>query len=440
MHKFWVLVFLFAALACAAGKLPARRLIELAQSNSPQLRESLIESLGEPNIRKGTAALGEGEDFIWAVESVTRPELLLDGAPGPPMSQIDGTHIWWAAGRLAAGTAHEFSYSVDGKAFGGRTDVPAFGPDSYLKPGVPTGRLTEKQVHTSRIYDGMRSDYWIYTPAQYDPRIPAALMVWQDGHFYNRRDSDAFRVLDAIDNLTHERKIPVMIQVFISPGDITPSPDSETYKTALAFSRTSKQALRVAMRSVEYDTVTDRYARMLRDELLPEIAARYNIRKDAYSRAIGGLSSGGICSFNVAWQQPDQFSRVHSWIGTFLALQPEPEWGGQVFPAKVQKEPKRNIRVWLQDGAEDGKGPQYLGLQNVALANALKGRDYDFHLSYGGGSHSSAQGSAEFPRSFAWLWRDYNPARTEQEFVIEPAEKAKPFFRVRIYNRDHSAQ
>jgi enterochelin esterase family protein len=56
------------------------------------------------------------------------------------------------------------------------------------------------------------------------------------------------------------------------------------------------------MRSIEYDTVNDTYARFLHDEVLPEVYAKYNIRRDDYSCAIAGQSSGGICAFNVAWQ------------------------------------------------------------------------------------------------------------------------------------------
>ena len=55
-----------------------------------------------------------------------------------------------------------------------------------------------------------------------------------------------------------------------------------------------------AMRSVEYDTVSDQYPRFLRDEIMPLLYAKYNIRKDAYSRAIAGNSSGGICANQVS--------------------------------------------------------------------------------------------------------------------------------------------
>jgi len=101
------------------------------------------------------------------------------------------------------------------------------------------------------------------------------------------------------------------------------------------------------------------------------------------------------------------------------------------------REPKRNIRVWLQDGSEDmeiryGSWP----LANLRLANALKLQDYDFHFSRGKGTHNSAQGAAEFPQEMIWLWRDYDPAKTSQTYEMEPSEKAKPLFRVAVVNRD----
>ena len=117
------------------------------------------------------------------------------------------------------------------------------------------------------------------------------------------------------------------------------------------------------MRSTLYDTVSDRYARFLRDEILADVGAQYNLRKDAYSHAITGLSSGGICSLNAAWQMPDQFSRVISWIGSFTCIQwkedPANPDGGQDYPEKILREPKRNIRVWLQDGSNDMENPKY---------------------------------------------------------------------------------
>src|ERR1039458_2119083 len=117
----------------------------------------------------------------------------------------------------------------------------------------------------------MESNYWVYTPAQYNPSTPAALFVWQDGQGLVQREGTRSQIV--FDNLIAEGKIPVIAQVYIQPGMIGQK----------------------AMRSIEYDSVNDTYARFLRDEILAEVYKNYNIRKDGYSRALGGGSSGGIC-------------------------------------------------------------------------------------------------------------------------------------------------
>ena len=63
-------------------------------------------------------------------------------------------------------------------------------------------------------------------------------------------------------------------------------------------------------------------------------------------------------------------------------------------------------------------------------------RDYDFHFSFGKGTHNSGHGAAEFPAEMIWLWRDYDAAKTEQTYEMDPDEKAKPLFRVSVTNRD----
>ena len=198
------------------------------------------------------------------------------------------------------------------------------------------------------------------------------------------------------------------------------------------------------MRSTEYDTVSDRYARFLRDELLPEVAKRYPLRTDGYSRAITGSSSGGICALNAAWQMPEQFSRVISWIGSFSAIQwredPAVPDGGQDYPEKVLRETHRNVRVWLEDGNHDQENDRYGSwpLDNLRLANALKLKGYDFRFSFGTGPHSQAHGAMEFPEELLWLWRGYDPAKTTETYVQDEAEGKLPPFRVGIVNREQA--
>jgi enterochelin esterase-like enzyme len=441
-HRNHILFFFLAlpSLTFAADKLTAPQLIALASSNPAALPDAIRASMEPKDLQSGTAWLGHGPDFFFAIESSSKPTLLIDDAPGPQMQQLPNSNLWYAPARIELlGKLHSFHYLVHGTKFGGRLDLPAFTPNSYQQTNVPAGTLSAKLIHTSKIYDGMVSNYWIYVPAQYDLNSPAALMVFQDGEWYLDRNGNN-PALNVIDNLIAQKKIPVMICVFINPGDVTNSPGTPTYNFVKAYSDKWQRTLKDSMRSTLYDTVSDRYDRFLREELLAEVAAKYNIRKDAYSRAITGLSSGGICSFNAAWQMPDQFSRVISWIGSFSAIQwkedPSNPDGGQDYPDKILREPKRNIRVWLQDGSEDldlryGNWP----LANLRMANALKFQSYDFHFSFGGGTHNSAHGAAEFPAEMLWLWRDYDPSKIQQSYEIDPAEKSAPPFRVKIANR-----
>jgi enterochelin esterase family protein len=407
--KLIVLCGLVAAVSFAADP----TLTEVAQSAS-QLRSKLKDD----DLKKGIAWMGDHEQILFAIDSAKAPLLVTDDDKPVPMARVEN-NLWSVVVRLAAGRSHEFHYLIDGAEFGGHNangmpvDVPVFLPSSYQQPNVPEGKMSEKLVHTSKVYDGMQSDYWIYVPAQYDPAKPAALMIWQDGQGHIARNGR--RTLNVLDNLTYMKRIPVMISVFISPGKIGDK----------------------AMRSIEYDTVNDTYMHFL-EELLGPVFQQYNIRKDSYSHGIAGESSGGICSFNAAWFHPEEISRVLSTIGSFTSIQWHPGQidGGNVYPNKVRKEPKRNIRVYLQDGSEDlendhGSWP----LQNIQLANSLKMKGYDFHLAFGNGTHNGADANAQLPLSLSWLWRDYDPAKTEQQFEQEESEKSKPMFRVHIYNR-----
>ena len=402
------------------------RLLQMAHSqpDSAIFQDTLVKSLGDDRIKKGTAFDSNGPDFIFAVESASAPSMILDDQPVTGLHRISSSKLWFYTAQLRTGVSHRFHYMVDGARMGGSYDVPAYTPNSYARPGVPQGKLSEKLVHTSQLYDGMQSDYWIWVPAGYNPAVPAALMVWQDGERYithNREEycqlcPSLYRLQEVTDNLIYDKKIPVMIHVFISPGNLNGK----------------------SLRSIEYDTVSDKYYQFLEQELLPQVYAKYNIRKDAYSRSIQGQSSGGIAAFNVAWNHPDDFSRVYTVVGSFTAIAWKPGEldGGNIYPFKVRREPKRNLRVWTSDGSEDqearsGSWP----LQNIQLANSLKLMSYDFHFSFGGGTHHAALAASELPECLTWLWRDYDPSKTEQTYEQNSEEKAKPPFRVHIYNR-----
>jgi len=419
----------------------APQLVKLAEEHSPNLPQAIEQSFPAKDLKEGTAWTGHLHDFFFAVRSSSAPTLSIDDAPGPEMKMIAESDLWFAPAKIEnLGHPHTFHYRIDGKDFGGSNSLPAFSELSYPMPGVNQGTLSPKKVAASKIYDGMKAEWWIYVPAGYDPNVPAALMVFQDGEGYTNREGS--HTLDAIDNLIALKKIPYMICVFINSGTIDGPPGNPTYEFVKGYSERWQRGIGDSMRSTEYDTVSDRYPRYLREEILPLVRSKYNIRQDAYSHAITGLSSGGICSFNAAWQMPDLFSRIITWIGSFTAIQwketPGVADGGQDYPDKILRETHRNIRVWLQDGSDDLEWNQYgsWAPDSIRMANALKLKDYDFHLSFGKGGHNTAHGESQFPEEMTWLWRDYDPAKTEQSFEMEPSEKLKPVFRIGIVNRD----
>ncbi|SPE31685.1 putative esterase [Candidatus Sulfopaludibacter sp. SbA3] len=412
--KRFVIVGMLAAAGFAQTP-PLEELIGAARLGpaAPGLKERITKTLGA---RGGTAMWGQ--DYLFVADSPSPVTISIDQQPAVALSQVEGSTLWMLLAKMRTGVTHSYQYYAAGKPLGARGDAVGYNPDSYAKPGVPRGTVSEKRTIVSKIYDGMKADYWVYASPGVDPAIPAALMVWQDGQGLIGEYSRS-RLFTVTENLVYQKLLPPLVHVMIAPGT---SADGR------------------AMRSVEYDTVSDRYPRFLMEEVLPEVEKTYKLRPDGYSRAIGGESSGGICAFNVAWLLPEKFARVHSAVGSFTSIQWRPQEkleGGNVYPFKVRKEPKRNIRVWMSDGSDDlenehGSWP----MQNIEMANSLKLRGYDFHFRFGTAAHGGAQAALDLPESLTWLWRDYDPKKSTQDFQMDPAEKEKPFFRVAITNRD----
>jgi enterochelin esterase family protein len=70
------------------------------------------------------------------------------------------------------------------------------------------------------------------------------------------------------------------------------------------------------------------------------------------------------------------------------------------------------------------------------MANSLKITEHDFHFSFGSGTHNGGHWASEFPAEMTWLWRGYDPVKTEETYTMDAAEKAKPLFRIGVLNRD----
>ena len=361
---------------------------KMSDADAENLATKLRGWFGKDNQGKDIFAEGRGlksDDLylVWAVESTTAPQVKShDGAVTIPMKKLGSTNVYAAAQMLPSGTAIKWQYEAEGKRWGGgQVEVYAAHRDAVEQPGVPKGKLTQMPKWTSKVFEGTTRDWWVYVPAQYSSDKPACVMIFQDGQGAKNYTPVMF------DNLIAKGDMPVTVGIFISPGI---KPDGKPN------------------RSFEYDTLSDQYARFLLEEILPEVEKTVKLKHDAESRAIAGSSSGGIAAFTVAWQRPNEFHKVLSWIGSYTNIQHGATFreGGHNYPALLRKTPKRNIRVFLQDGENDldnanGNWP----LANKTMAKALEFMNYDYQFVMGNGFHSDKHGRAVMPDSLRWLWR-----------------------------------
>jgi gluconolactonase len=277
------------------------------------------------------------------------------------------------------------------------------GPDSQPQAGVPKGVVTRYKLDPGKYYPGVPHNYSIYVPAQYNPAKPAPFMVFLDG---SGAAGNSQRVPVVFDNLIAKGDLPPLIGIFIDPGVLPALSDSAQSRYERIF---------------EYDNISDRFSRFLEDEMLPAVAKKYNLSKDPNDHAIEGVSTGAVGAFVAAWERPDMFRRVLSFIGTFVSLK-----GADTLPATIRRTEPKPLRVFLQAGRNDHLAPEqpygvfYGGswpTNNQVMYDALRFGGYDVKFVLGDEGHNMKQGAAIMPEALRWLWRDYPKPIT----VHEPA-------------------
>lgn len=257
------------------------------------------------------------------------------------------------------------------------------GPESQPAQDVPRGELRTRRHVGRSVYPGVARSYQVYVPPGLAASRPAALMVFQDGARYLGAECNAAAVFD---RLIAAGAIPPVVGVFVEPGE--EGPGLPIYGGA-------------GNRSVEYDALGEAYARFLIDELLPEATAGLPVAADPALRAICGLSSGGLCALNAAWERPDFFGKVVSHCGSFVDIR-----GGHALASKIRRDGAKPLRVFLQTGARDLDLVYGHWVQaNRTIAAALDYCGIEHRLVVGEGGHSLAHGGAIFPETLRWLWR-----------------------------------
>lgn len=240
---------------------------------------------------------------------------------------------------------------------------------------APEGQLSSTQTFTSpEVYEGWTFDYQIFVPAQYEAGKPAALAVFQDGvGAYG-----GIGVMQMFENLIHSGDMPVTIVLFVSPGS--------------------------GGRSENYDVVSDRYGRLLLEEMIPDVLSEYELVDDPNGWAIAGFSSGGCAAFTVAWFFPGNFRKVSTNSGSFVSIRTAHE-----FPQMILDTDPKPIRVSLRSGTNDLDNQFGSWLDaNFAMADALEEQGYHYRFTHGTGGHDMAQAAKDMAEEWRWLWRGYS--------------------------------
>lgn len=305
-------------------------------------------------------------------------------------------------------------------------------PAEYQRrEGTPRGKITGHMMEDSAFYPGVKHKYWVYTPAQYDGKTPADLILFLDGQMYfmsvlKERDlrgtmSDLLEAIpaegeillpegsdnitDLLDNLIADGKLAPTIAVFLAPG--YPGPGEPVYGTSKG----------VTNRSVEYDTVSDWFARFVAEEFLPMALEGYAITADSMRHSVAGISSSGIASFATAWYANHLFGNVIAASPSFGNIR-----GGNIWPSVIRTtDEKKNLRTCMCVGKYDADiifGDWILANRDVA--SALNYRGYDFRLIINEMGHSLTFLKYMIPQALAWFYCG-EEVRGKHCTVIRPA-------------------
>ena len=254
-------------------------------------------------------------------------------------------------------------------------DVPAV----TVKAGVPRGKLTRFTMSSAdtKMYPGVNGPYtrdvWVYVPAGYVAGTELPLMVDHDGGAGAVIQTTLIAVMDT---LIAEKRLPMMAGVFIANGgDVAGRSE----------------------RSLEYDTVSGKYAEYIEHEVLPLAEKNGNVKftQDPDARGVIGQSSGSAAALAMAWFHNDWYTRVISYSGTFVSIKPAedaPHGAWEYHENLIPKADKKPLRIWFEVGSRDlssnlaESSYRNWPLANNHMAEALKAKGYDYQYVWAEGA------------------------------------------------------
>jgi len=307
------------------------------------------------------------------------------------------------------------------------------GPDYQVDPdltdrGNPKGKSFEftMRLADSKIFRGDDSTLepekkevrkgrkiFVYVPAAYRDGTKAPILIIHDG------PGQLKLVRNALDNLTiskdPKRKLPAFIAIAVENGG-NDGKNSE--------------------RGLEYDTMSDRLARFIHDEVLSAVLTNADIKvafpklaltDNAMSRAVMGCSSGGAAALSMGWFRPDWFHRIIAYSGTFVDQQDDdaPEeakyplgaWEYHSSMKLIEKSEKKPLRIFTHVSENDNRpnDPEethhnwVMAGERTAAALKAKGYNHRFVFSLATRHCDGRVYEQTLAETLVWIWRGYHP-------------------------------
>jgi iron(III)-enterobactin esterase len=276
--------------------------------------------------------------------------------------------------------------------------------DSKTFPGTDTTLDPKKKVNEERKIH-------VYIPAAYVDGTKAPILVMHDG------PSNLELVQLALDNLTRSknpnRKLPGFIAIAVQNG----GNDGKG-----------------SQRGLEYDTMSDRLARFINDEVLPAVLNDPYIKAaypklaftdDPWGRGVMGCSSGGAAALSMGWFRPDLFRRLITYSGTFVDQQDDDAPEEKSFPLGaweyhssmklIETSEKKPLRIFTHVSENDlrANDPEetyhnwVMANERTAAALKAKGYDYRYVFSKKSGHCDRKVFQHTLADTLVWMWQDY---------------------------------